>query len=133
MKHARAWSRVLEIVGLAGLLIGAIDPLEGSPIIAVGSGLAALAALLGRTKHRRLLCWSFALVVAGVGAMWVLSALGGIGGSTGRSIWWGLLVLPYAVGWIVGLVGAILTVVELSRRPAPRDGCDGGVHATGGA
>lgn len=122
MTKARAWSRVLGIVGLAGMLIGAIDPLEGSPIIVVGGGLAALAALLGRTRRRWLLCWSFALVAVGVGAMWVLSALGGIGGDTGRSLWWGLWVLPYPVGWIGGLVGAVLIVVEFSGRRAPRDG-----------
>ena len=121
MTKARAWSRVLEIVGLAGLLIGAIDPLEGSPIIVMGSGVAALAAILAKTRHRRLLVWSFALVVAGVGAMWGLSALGGVGGDTGRSMGWGLLALPYAAVWIVGLIGAILTIVELMRRPAPRD------------
>jgi len=100
------------------MLLGAIDPLEGSPIILAGSGLAALAALLGKARRRRLLYWALALVAAGVGAMWVLSALGGIGGDTGRSMWWGLFVLPYAVGWIGGLVGAILAVIELQRRPS---------------
>jgi hypothetical protein len=117
--RASTWPRALGIVGLAAMLLGAIDPLEGSPIILAGSGLAALAALLGKAKHRRLLYWALALVAVGVGVMWGLSALGGLGGDTGRSMWWGLLVLPYAVGWIVGLVGAILTVVEFLRRPAP--------------
>lgn len=126
MTKARTWSRVLAVVGLAGLLIGAIDPLEGSPIIVMGSGVASLAAIVAKTRQRRLVVWSFALVVAGVGAMWALSAVGGFGGNTGRSMWWGLLALPYAAGWIVGLVGAILTIVELLRRPAPREESGGG-------
>ena len=122
MSKTSTWPRVLGIVGLAGMLLGAIDPLEGSPIVLAGSGLAALAALLGKAKHRRFLYWALGLVAVGVGAMWGLSALGGLGGSTGRSMWWGLLVLPYGIGWIVGLAGAILTVVEFVRRPTPRDG-----------
>ena len=122
MTKTRTWPRVLGIVGLAGMLLGAIDPLEGSPIVLAGSGLAALAALLGKAKLRRLLYWALGLAAVGVGAMWGLSALGGVGGSTGRSMWWALLVLPYGIGWIAGLVGAILTVVEFLRRPTPRDG-----------
>ena len=121
MTKTRTWPRVLGIVGLAGMLLGAIDPLEGSPVVLAGSGLAALAALLGRAKHRLLLYWALVLVAVGVGAMWGLSVLGGVGGSTGRSMWWGLLVLPYGIGWIAGLVGAILTVAEFLRRSTPRD------------
>jgi len=34
----------------------------------------------------------------GVGALWFLSSLGGIGGKSGHSIWWGLLILPYPTG-----------------------------------
>jgi len=126
MTKTRTWPRVLAIVGLAGMLLGAIDPLEGSPIVLVGGTLAALAALLGKATHRRLLYWALGLVAVGVGAMWGLSAVGGVGGSTGRSMWWGLLVLPYGIGWIAGLVGAILTVAEFLRRSTPRDKGDDG-------
>jgi hypothetical protein len=37
-----SWPRALLIVGLTGMLLGAIDPLEGSLIILPGSGLVAL-------------------------------------------------------------------------------------------
>ena len=53
------WPHVLVIVGLIAMLIGAIDPLEGSLIILPGSGLVALGALLGQCRHRRLLYWAF--------------------------------------------------------------------------
>ena len=69
------------------MLIGAVDPLEGSFIILPGVGLVALGALLGKSRHRVLLYWSFALVAVGVAAMVALSCLGGIGGNTGRSMW----------------------------------------------
>ena len=40
--------------------------------------------------------WSLLLVLIGVAALWISSALGGFGGDTGRSDWWGLLFVPYA-------------------------------------
>jgi len=119
MNGATRWSRILVIVGLVAMLIGAIDPLEGSLIIVAGTGMVALGGLLGRSRHRILIYWSFVLVAVGVGVLWVLSALGGIGGSTGRSMWWGLVILPYPVGWIMGLVGAIRRLREGSRPSVP--------------
>lgn len=103
------------------MLLGALDPLEGSLIILLGTGLVALGAFLGKSRRRLLLYWALALVAVGVGAMFILSAFGGFGGDTGRSNWWGLLILPYAVGWVVGLVGAILALVESFKRPARSD------------
>ena len=119
MNGATLWSRILVIGGLVGMLIGAIDPLEGSIIIVPGTGMVALGALLGRSRHRILIGWSFVLVAVGVGMMWVLSEFGGIGGRTGRSMWWGLVILPYPVGWIMGLVGAIRRLREASRPSVP--------------
>jgi hypothetical protein len=120
MNGASRWSRILVIVGLVAMVIGALDPLEGSLVILPGTGLVAFGALVANSRHRILLYWSFVLVTVGVAGLWALSALGGIGGNSGRSIWWGLVVLPYPVGWIVGLVGAIRTLREGSgRRVSP--------------
>jgi len=101
------WAQVLVIVGLIAMLIGAVDPLEGSLIILPGSGMAALGAFLGQSRHRRVVYWAFGLIAVGVGAMFVLSMFGGTGGSTGRSNWWLLVVLPYPIGWIMGLAGVL--------------------------
>ena len=117
MRGTITWARLLMIVGLAGMLLGAIDPLEGSLIILPSTGLVALGAFLDKSRRRVLLYWALASMAVGVGAMFVLSALGGIGGSTGLSIWWALLILPYVVGWFVGLAGAILVLIESFRRP----------------
>jgi len=94
MNEAARRSRFLGIVGLVAMLIGAVDPLEGSLVILPGIGLVALGAWLGNSRYRKLLSWSFVLVAVGVGEMWGLSAIGGLGGSTGRSEWWALVVLP---------------------------------------
>lgn len=100
-------ARILIIVGLVTMVIGLIDPLEGSLVILPGTALAALGAGLGRASHRTLLYWGFTLVAVGVAAMWGMSAVGGIGGATSRSMWWALTLLPYPVGWVLSLVGAV--------------------------
>ena len=110
MKTRLLWSKILVIVGLMAMLIGAIDPLEGSLIILPGSGMVALGALLGKSRYRLLLYSAF--VTIGVGIMFGLSMLGGVGGCTGRSNWWLLVVLPLPLGWIIGLVGTIVKLME---------------------
>jgi hypothetical protein len=112
MSRRTLWSVALVIVGLLAMLVGAIDPLEGSFVILPGSAVVAVGAFLGKSRYRMLLSWAFVLIAAGVGAMVVFTAMGGIGGHSGRSLWWGLFILPYPVGWIIGLVGAILTLKE---------------------
>jgi len=73
MKGAGLWSRILVIVGLAAMVIGALDPIEGSLVILPGTGLVALGARLGSSRHRVLLYRSFVLVAVGVGALWGVS------------------------------------------------------------
>lgn len=107
-KNSRdVWSRVLIIVGSVGMLVGAIDPLEGSLLILPGSGLVALGTYLGNTERRffayRLAV--FIMIAIGVGALWGLSSAGGFGGTSGRSMWWGVLILPYLIGWSAGIWG----------------------------
>ncbi len=101
------WSRILGIVGGIAMLVGAVDPIEGSLLIVPGSGLVAVGTFVGHGE-RRLITYRvlvFILIVIGVGAMWGLSTVGGFGGTTGRSYWWALLVLPYLIGWSMGIWG----------------------------
>jgi hypothetical protein len=112
MKGHSWLSRILVVVGLVAMLIGVLDPLEGSLIILPGAGMVALGAMLRNSRHRLFLYWSFVLVAVGVGALWGLSAIGGFGGNSGRSMWWGTLLLPYLVGWILGILGTIRILRE---------------------
>ncbi len=111
MNARKFCAQILVIAGLVAMLLGALDPLEGSLVILPGSALVALGAILGRSAQRRLLGWAFVLAAAGVGAMFALSAVGGVGGRSGHSMWWLLTTLPYPVGWIMGLWG-VLAMVE---------------------
>ncbi len=104
------WSRALLIAGLGAMVIGAIDPIEGAAVILPGSMVGALGANLGKSRYRRLLYWACGLIAAGVGALAVLTVLGGTGGDTGRSKWCGLSLLPYPAGWIVGVFGSLLNL-----------------------
>ena len=107
MRDLKRWSNLVSVVGGVGLVVGSFDPMEGSVLLLPGSALLALASYLGR-EDRRLLAyrtWSFILVALGVGALFGLSAMGGVGGSSGHSAWWALLILPYLVGWSIDIWG----------------------------
>lgn len=89
------------------MLIGALDPMEGSLLILPGSGLVAVGTFLGQGERRLVAyrVWVFVLISLGVGALWGLSSVGGFGGKSGRSMWWGLLIMPYLVGWVMAVWG----------------------------
>lgn len=116
------WSRILKVVGGIAMLVGTLDPLEGSLLILPGSGLVALGVYLGGKDRRTVLywAWAFVLIAVGVGALFGLSAVGGFGGRSGRSMWCGLLLLPYAVGWLMSLAGAVTALVRFFKRKGQR-------------
>lgn len=119
MNERSLWSRILVIVGSIAMLFGALDPLEGSVVILAGSALVVLGTFLGQAERQLLLYWiaTFVLIAVGVGAMFALSAIGGIGGDSGHSMWWGVFVLPYPVGWIMGIVSLLFRLVRSVRHP----------------
>jgi hypothetical protein len=101
------WSRILIVFGSIAMLVGALDPMEGSLIILPGSGLVALGTFLHPTARRWIVYRvSVCILIAiGVGALWWLSSVGGFGGNSGHSMWWGMLILPYLIGWSMGIWG----------------------------
>jgi len=117
MKARKNWPRFLVIAGGIAMLAGALDPLEGSVVILAGSGLVALGTFLGDSGRRLLVAWIwiFLLIAIGVGAMFGLSAMGGFGGTSGRSLWWGVPILPFPVGWIMGMVSLAARLIKSFR------------------
>jgi hypothetical protein len=122
MNSSIIWQRILIVAGLAGMLVGAIDPLEGCFIILPSFGLVGFGALIGKSRHVALLGWGFALVAFGVTAMIVTTWLGGVGGNSVHSKWWLLAELPYPIGWIMGLVGAIRSLIDSRQFRASQSG-----------
>jgi hypothetical protein len=49
MNAPRLWSNILVIVGFIAMLIGAIDPLEGSLVILPAIAIVALGGFLGKS------------------------------------------------------------------------------------
>lgn len=109
--------RVLCIGGLAVMLFGVVvlDLVEGAVVILAGSGLVALGAFLGGSRFRKIAYWSFGLMLVGVGATWIVSAPGNFRGQSELTGWWILVVVPYVLGVIAGLVGAVRASVEALR------------------
>lgn len=107
MPDSKRWSTLLSISGGIALFVGSFDPLEGSVLILLGTGLLALGVYLGHRDRRAVVyrTWSFILVAVGVGAMFGLTAIGGVGGSSGHSAWWSVLIVPYVVGWSIDIWG----------------------------
>jgi len=105
MQSVSRFSRISFVTGNIAMLAGAIDPLEGSIVILLGGGLILFGTYFGNVTRRFLILriWVFILLIAGVAALWGLSALGGFGGTSELSNWWGLLILPYPIGWFMGI------------------------------
>jgi hypothetical protein len=107
MNTANSRARILLIAGYLAMLIGAIDPMEGSLLILPGSGLVVLGTWLGGQQQSAVIFRMsvFFLILFGVAAIWGTSMLGGIGSTTAYSMWWALLMVPYPIGWSMGIWG----------------------------
>jgi hypothetical protein len=101
MKQKSFWTKIISNIGFAFLIIGALDPLEGSLLILPGSGFIVLGAYMKNQDHQstRFRLWMFILILLGVAALWIISMMDGLGGDTGHSMWWALLFLPYLIAW----------------------------------
>ena len=96
--------QIAFITGVVFFLLGTIDPLEGSILVALGAGTMAWVSYLAKEPHFKYYRLAAILIFIGVAAMWILSAYGGFGGDTGRSNAWGWILIPYPIGWLMVLV-----------------------------
>jgi hypothetical protein len=87
--------------------------MEGSILILASNGLILLGTHVGHSDRRviRFWPWIFILNVIGVGELRKLSAFGCLGGSCGRLMWWGLLILPFIAGWALGVARILATLI----------------------
>ena len=116
MVEKAKWTRVIYIVGVVALIIGAIDPLEGSLLIMVGSALLALSAYVNNDRHSKIFTIALIMIVIGVFFMFYFSSIGGFGGTSTLSWWWGLLILPFPIGWITIIVVLIRRAIANKKR-----------------
>lgn len=94
----------VRAVGFAALLLGALDPLEGSWMILAGSLALAVVGRPGTAPaERRRAVLAAVLIAIGVTALWILSSVGGLGGPAGQPIGWAVTMLPYPIGWLLAI------------------------------
>jgi hypothetical protein len=116
MKQKINWKRIIYVIGVIALIIGAIDPLEGSVVIAAGSVLIAFSAFLVHDRHLKIFLIAAIMILAGVCALFYLSSLGGFGGTSAISWWWGILILPYPIGWLMLIIVLIVRAVKKPKQ-----------------
>ena len=104
MSQNKDWKRILYVVGVIAFIIGSIDPLEGSVVIAAGASMIALSTYLTQDRHWKMFLASLIMIITGTVCLFYFSALGGFGGSSELSWWWATLILPYPIGWIINVV-----------------------------
>jgi hypothetical protein len=110
------WSRIILITGIILFFIGTIDPLEGSLLIMLGNGLMVLSAYLTKQRHRKIFLSTFIMIIIGVFFLFYFSSLGGFGGTSTLSWWWGLFILPYPIGWLMVIILLIIKVVKKPKQ-----------------
>jgi len=115
MKEKTKLIRVINISGTIALIAGAIDPLEGSSVIAAGSVLIALSTYLTQDQYWKLFFTSMVLIIIGVIFMFYFSSLGGFGGKSTLSWWWGILILPYPAGWLTAIILLLIKAIKRKR------------------
>lgn len=115
MNDKRKWIRIIYIIGIISLIAGALDPLEGSVIIAVGSALIALSTRLAHDRNRRIFLTTSIMIITGVCFMFYFSSLGGFGGTSTLSWWWATLIIPYPIGWLINIILLIVRAVNRKK------------------
>jgi len=115
MKEKIKWTRVIFIIGVTAFVVGTIDPLEGSVLIALGSALVALSTYVTKDRHWKIFMATWLMILFGVIFMFYFSSLGGFGGTSTLSWWWGTLILPYPIGWLINVVLLILRAVKKKK------------------
>lgn len=134
MNKRKLWSRILNIVGLAMIVVGAVSVFRAVLMPAllvlpvIGSGLVALTAFLGRSRYRKFLYAALVLTVSGL-----IASYGAIVVTLDPSFdlpyrpWWVYVAVAYPIGAIMSLVGAALVIIESFHRPPDPDDGDGTV------
>jgi hypothetical protein len=116
MKEKINWTRIIYIMGVVALIIGTLDPLEGSVLILAGSVLLALSTYLTHDRHLKIFMLSAIMIVFGVVFLFYLSSKGGFGGNSKLSWWWGILIVPYPLGWLLSIVTLIIRAVKKPKQ-----------------
>jgi hypothetical protein len=103
------------ILGIVSLLVGVLDPMEGSVLVIAGSAAITFSAFMNKDTYYKIFLVSFIMIAFGVFFLFYLSSLGGFGGGSSLSWWYGLFILPYPTGWLLTITMIILKTLKKNR------------------
>lgn len=98
------WNKWFHILGVLLFIAGSLDPMEGSVIIVVGSVLIANVGYYFKKPYWQWFVANSIGIAVGVFFLFFFSNLGGFGGKSTLSWWWGTLILPYPIGWLLNII-----------------------------
>lgn len=104
--------RIGWLFGVIAMIIGIFDPLEGSVLIVAGSILLAVTSYLKNDPQWKIFAIASLMIITGVSFLFYISSLGGFGGDSGRSWWWGALLFPYPAGWLLAIIMLIMRLIR---------------------
>jgi hypothetical protein len=107
--------KIIFIIGIVTFLLGILDPLEGSVVICFGAILITLVSYFRKETFFKWFLMATILTLFGVIALFVVSSFGGLG-KDALSPWWGLVLLPYPIGWILGIIFLIKRAYLIKKR-----------------
>jgi hypothetical protein len=110
MKQSIKWTKVIFIIGAIAIILGIIDPMEGSIVIATGSFFIAFSTFVSRDHYRKIFLVSAIMIIVGVLSMFYVSSLGGF--DPKHAWWWDVLILPYPLGWLISVITLIVMAVK---------------------
>lgn len=111
MKEKLNWKHAMYVFGIIALVIGVLDPLEGSILIGIGSVTLSLSTYLTHDRHWKIFLIAFILIVIGLIFLFYFSSIGGFGGKSTLSWWWGTLILPYPIGWLIDIITLVVRAI----------------------
>ena len=115
MEKKTNWMRIIYIIGIVAFIIGTLDPLEGSVVILAGSALISFTSFKTNDRHWKIFLASLIMIIIGVVALFYLSSLGGFGGSSDLSWWWGIFILPYPIAWFMTVITLIVRAFKKAK------------------
>jgi hypothetical protein len=108
------WIRYVFIAGVIATIAGAIDPMEGSVVIAMGSILLTISAYFKNDRYFKIFLIAAIFIIIGVSSVWYVSSFGGF--DPKREWWWTLVILPYPIGWLINIMTLIIKAI---KKPIP--------------
>ncbi|HOI79635.1 MAG TPA: hypothetical protein PLI30_08530, partial [Petrimonas sp.] len=75
-----------------------------------------LSTYLTHDRHWKIFLASLIMIVIGVFFLFYFSSLGGFGGTSTLSWWWGTLILPYPLGWLMAIITLIVRAANKSKQ-----------------